>query len=528
LLYLFVALILFVFRADAAAAGHKSFAKFAAIAGLFTCSMWLKETAEAMFVFAVTGLALALITARRMPAVRSAGIVRKHAALLAAFAAGFAMCKAPYLFFQRPAGSTPAIYTSYAITSKLVGDNAFFYLTQQPDIILLGVFASMVTVLVWWRLRFSLPDDPKSLGNLIFIASLLATAWAYVVGLLIWRWPMSYYLLVPAIFFRIVTCYGLYVAWCGKLCSRRNWFRLAAVISCLFLYAVVCLYYTGAAQVAYSQIYTTALRAYAGLSQQNDSLVIESYPFYSEQVWNSMQLFNVAFHKDRKVTGIASNINPAVLTPEIKQLVHLTDEVIRDNERWPKEGDYVLTFTGNLLGTWEVRGIAPWFSDGSDLQRDGSYDMTIVEEKREYFPAAFLNIWTHRPNADALYSGFQLYRINKGPRFTWLGRYPDGWTTGRARLTMYPRYANHAEAHVSTSPNNPSNHVSVYRNDVLYAQADLSTGNEWSCPLSAAGDDKPTTFRFEVARTFVPMKIHLNRDKRELGVLVRLESVGRY
>jgi hypothetical protein len=222
--------------------------------------------------------------------------------------------------------------------------------------------------------------------------------------------------------------------------------------------------------------------------------------------------------------GIADLVDPAVITPEMMQLLLITDADLANNEKnFPKKDDYVIAITGNGLATWQVRGVAPFYGEGSFLQRDGSYDLQVVAEERSYFPSVFVNIWTQRFDARQTYVGYDLYKVVEGPRFTWLGRYPDGWIGRRARLALFPEYVANALVHVSTSKYNPSNSVSVFRDEVLIDRVRLSEGTEHTFKLVPIARTSPTVFRFEVDRTFVPQKLHLNRDKRELGAMIRLE-----
>ena len=339
---------------------------------------------------------------------------------------------------------------------------------------------------------------------------------------------MTYYPFLPAMLFRFVLGYGFYVARRERFWRTRVWAGVMGATLLLFLYAAVDLYYSGVAQVGYSRLYTHAIRDYSSV-RPNAPLTIESYPFYAEQVVNTQRLLGLVFHQDRQVKGISDLVDPGVVTKEMRQLLRVSDADLSQNEaNWPKKGDYVLAFTGDLLANWQIRGVAPWFSDGSDLRRDGGYDMELLREQRIYFPAVFLNVWTLRPQARDIYLGYQLYRVAEGPRFTWLGKYPDGWMGKTARLTMYPDHVTRAEVYVSTSLYNPQNSVSVYRDEVLIGRSDLSPGREWALPLIAAAKERPTTFRFEIARTFIPRNIHLSRtDMRQLGARIRIESLGR-
>jgi hypothetical protein len=230
------------------------------------------------------------------------------------------------------------------------------------------------------------------------------------------------------------------------------------------------------------------------------------------------------FDEYRRLYGIADILDPSVVTPEIKQLLSLSDAAVASNEKnLPKKDDYVLAMTGNELATWHVRGVTPYYSDGSFMNKDGAYRMQELAEATAYFPSVFLNLWTYKLDVRHVYAGYKLYRVIEGPRFTWMGRFPDGWIGKRGRLILYPRYTENALVHVSTSRYTPENSVSVYQDDVFLEKVPLTEGHEHTFKLQATGKDAPTVFRFEIERTFVPKELRLNMDKRELGAFVRLE-----
>jgi len=531
-LYLCLSLILLLFY-SLPADKPLDIPKLGVISILFACAIWFKETAQVMFVFGAAGVAVAFAAGplrRASFPPQFAALFRRYSAFILALALGLGAAKLPYLLFRADGKSAASTYTTYSVTAGLVLKNTLFYLIQQPDVVFFGLLAAAGLLIIWRRRRpLSREADPKTQSDFVFVASLLAMAWAYLGALLIWRWSMAYYLFVPSIIFRFCLGYAMYTIWRERYWTARPWVAVTLGSALLLLYAAVYLFYTGAAQVGYSQVYDAALRSYLAASHQNDRLILESYPFYAEQVANSEELLSAVFHAGRNVTGIADIVNPAVVTNEMRELRLVTDADLRKNEgNWPKKGEYVLDFTGDLLANWQVRGVAPWFSDGSDLRRDGGYDMTVVAHERLYFPALFRNVWTGWPNFAEVSVGYELYRVTEGPRFTWLGRYPDGWMGHSARLTIYPEYVTRAKVYVSTSQYNPQNSVSVYRDDVLLGRSDLSPGKEWLLPLSAAAKDRPTIFRFEVARTFVPRNIHVYEgDTRQLGARIRIESLGR-
>jgi len=498
--------------------------KSAVIGLVFVCSLWTKETSLALFSFAIAGIAATLLlypnTRVRKP---GASPLHGYARLLFGLAFGFLLSKLPFVLFTNTAGVGKGTYTAYDLTRDIVVENAVFYLTQQPDVVVIGAIATFF-VFILFRFAKSSPAslDERARYDLVFLIGLLAMAWSYCAIFLIWRWPMAYYLLLPAITFRFVLLCSLYAVTRLKLCRPRVRTTAVATIALLLLHASVYLWYTGSSQVRYSQVYSDALEKYAKLSHAGDSLTIESYPFYAEQVINTKFLLDLVYHEPRRLYGIADLIDPNVITLKMRQLLSITDAMLAANEgNVPKKGDYVLDITGDNLGTWQTRGVGPFYSDGSFLVQDGAYEMQELGNERSFFPAAFLNVWTHRAELRQTYIGYKIYRVSEGPKFTWLGRFPDGWMGRRTRLILYPEYVKNALVHVVTPKYNPINTLRLYRDDVLIDSVVLPQGKEQTFNLQTA--DRPTLFRFELDRTFVPSQLHLNRDDRELGALISLE-----
>ncbi len=497
--------------------------KYAAITILFALSLWSKETSVALLIFAMAGATAAFLYRRRASIPnRGTDELRKYTHLLVALGVGFILSRLPYVIFKASrADQLP--YTTFKVTWNIIADNALFYVTQQPDVIGFGVIA-VVLVLIVIRSMVAAPNKftKEQWSAVIFVFSLLAMAWASVALFLVWRWPMGYYLFLPSIIFRFGTGYGIYSVISSRALHKKVRRTGSLSMTALLLHAAVYLWYVGSSQVEYSKIYTEALVKYLSVSHNADSLIFEAYPFYAEQVGNTIDLFRAVFHQERRVYGIADLINPAVVTREMRGLRSVSDADLRRNQsNWPQKDDYVMAVTGDKLATWQIRGVAPWYSDGSDLQKDGAYDMRMIAEERQYAPELFFNIWTHWWSAKRTYIGYQLYKVISGPRFTWFGKYPDGWLGRRAELTLYPPAVGHARIYFATSKYNPQNRVSVFKDKQALNSVPLIEGKEEVIDLLC--DDHPTTFRFEIERIFVPKTLRLNKDSRELGVRVRVE-----
>ncbi len=529
LLYLFCSIVLFLFYFT----GTFSVSRYCAICSMFLCGLWSKETAIVLFPFCATGIILAQLLGRRKFQGGDGNPIRfRYLCLTAALGLGGLISRIPYLIFAHDGGSNGTAYMNYSLSWRLFVGNMRFYITQQPDVTGFGILATLFLVVVFRRVIWpaSGATDEKALFDFTFAASLLAMAWSYMAILIIFRWGMGYYSFLPGMVFRFAAGYGFFILWKQKVCQPKFFARSAAFASLLLAFSMIYLWYVASSQIIYSQVYTTALRDYLNRSRNGDSLIFESYPFYSEQVGNTKALFGSVFHQKRRVYGIADVVDPAVVTPAMRSLLAVSDLSLAANEQnIPKKDDYVVTLTGDELGTWQIRGVGPFYSDGSVLQSDGGYDMTLLADHRVYWPQLFVNVWTYRPAFRWTYMGYKIYRVESGPRFVWFGRFPDGWIGKQARLVLYPEYVSNAVVHLSTSKYNSPNSVVLFRNDVPVDRAVLSVGKESTFHLSAntssaAEHDAPTVFRFEVEKIFVPRRYHLgNDDRRKLGAFVRLE-----
>jgi len=525
LAYLFLVTALAAFHRFGARRGRPPAWTLAAIAALVALAMWTKETSLVMLAFC-PGAAIAGAYAARVPLRHPARLphLPAYGWLFAAVIAGLALARTPYLLAMRGGGATS--YVDYQVNAELVGDNLAFYASQQPDVLLLGIAALVAMYLAARRMRARAGELPsRTLFDFMFVGGMLATAWGYYAGLIVWRWPMGYYMLLPSILFKFVALYGALLAIGeGRLAGRplRAAYAFGAVT---VLYAAIHTYYVVTSQVSYSRMYTEAVSRYVALSRPGERLVIESFPFYSEQVTNTRQVIALMSGEDRVVGGIADLLNPAVVTPEIVKLLRLLPQQLEDNERaFPHRGDYVLVMTGNKLATWFVRGVTPYFSDDSLLLKEREYDMIPVAENRSYVPAAFMHVWTYGLQYGPTYIGYKLYRVtSERPRILWRGRYPDGWMGKSASIRLFPEYGKRAVITMSTPAFNTPNRVTVTQDGVKIRDLVLAEGREESFEVENSGDRVPTRIGITVQKTVVPKELELNQDKREIGILVRIE-----
>lgn len=525
LAYLFVIAILVIFFTMDLRRRNRSAMQFASISVLSALAIWSKETSLVLLVFCPVAI-VASMTVNRVwiRSLRKSDCLQSYPILFLSIIAGYLLSKVPYFIFPNDGGLTN--YIDYKINLKLVVDNLVFYVTQQPDVLFFGLAALVLCSMAMLRLRaHEYRRMPKLRSNLIFVIGLLLMAWSYYLGLLIWRWPMGYYMLLPSIIFKFAAFYGLVFVYENKMFSTGLYRALCSMVFICIGYASIHSFYVASSQISYSRMYTEAVSKYLAVSKPNNRLIIESFPFYAEQVGNTEHLISIMSGKNRVVSGIADLLNPEVATPEILKLLSISQEQLDNNVKsLPTKDDYLLVMTGDKLGTWFVRGVTPYFSKDSILKKYGAYDMKLVAEDKLFSPSAYLNIWTNKLYFGSTYFGYKLYRVlDNRPKIFWRNRYPDGWIGKTASITLFPEFGKHVLITVSTPNFNSPNRLNVTQDGVQIKSLALIEGKELSFEICNCGKKVPTIIKFFVEKTAVPRKLKINKDKRELGILIRAE-----
>ena len=453
-------------------------------------------------------------------------MAREYATLLGYLTAGAACTKIPYIIFKEKISS--ASYTEYQITAKLVKENIYFYITQQPDVLFFGLLSLGLLAWAFRDLFISRRSvEERTVRGLVMATSICAMAWAYYLALMIWRWPMGYYMLIPAVLFKFSAVYGVFIFKKQSLGSALV-IKTAYTAAIVFgIYGALSTYYIAFSQIAYSRIYTEAILKYKSIQKADQKLIIESYPFYAEQIGGTANLLSLDDPYTSRVKGIADLLDPSAINPELLQILNVSKADLDNNiHSLPKKNDYLLVFTGDKLATWFLRGVTPYFTTDSLLKRQKEYDMELVDEDSISNPALFINTWTNRPNARQTYVGYKLYRVLENePKFLWTGRYPDGWIGTHASLKVNRAYARPVIIRVSAPPFTLPNKVVITRDGKPLQVVELTDTNEKSVELRGAAADMDV-FGFSVQRAVSPKTLKINDDKRELGVRITLEDTS--
>lgn len=479
---------------------------------LFCFAIWTKETSLALLAVPVGGIIIttAVAACRSWTQPKRSQYVRFLVALLL----GFGLSRIPYLVFPDESGSST--YTTYPINSELVIGNIEFYIFQQPDLFVFGIASTIALSAQLWA---SFTGRLRPNRYLPLFLSVCGAAWGYIVVLLVWRWPMAYYTLMPAMFFRLAFVYSV-CTFCQHSWSRVVSIAMAA-ITCLFVlpYSI----YIIESQIAYSRLYTEALQTYVE-EPERGNLIMENYPFFSEQVGGTSQYLQLLGLR-ATVKGIGDLMDPTPFPKALLNLLDLTQEDIGKNtSNLPREGDYVLTFTGDKLATWFLRGVTPYYRENSMLGIQSPYQARLVSESEIRFPAVFINTWTWLPEARFTFLGYKLFRIGEDePKFLWLGHYLDGWIGRSASLQINKSFS--GPVHLKASAPNFAlpNKLTIKMNGEVIKSILFNSTDEMDIILPVDAG-RQTLFEFEVEKAISPSLIGMNKDIRLLGVRLNFSN----
>lgn len=480
-----------------------------AIALLICLGMFMKETTTAMTVFALSGIVASLFF-------RDEGAYRKES--VKAFSLLFVSISAGILFVRflhaqlTPAGSK-AIYTTYPITRELVTANLAYYVKQLPDILLLFMLASVVLV-------FGMLGRPRGAARKItFAVSLLALAFGYAGGLLIWRWPLGYYMLIPGVLLPIVVVSGI---WMSQ--NIRNSRLLMGVFIALLalsrLYTIPYSVYVATTQKVADRIFTDAVGVYAQRAAGGERLLVEEWPFYNEQVIESNILVRDIYgRKDLKVEGINDLLNASEI-PAQTALLYGIREMPARAPRMPRKGDYLLSLSCENPSSWTVRGVSHC-DDGSMLNEEEGLE--LISQRKIAWRGIQMEAPGFFPHGQRYRKEYRLYKIGDWKMISWNGRWSDGWI-GRHAECLLQAGPGGRKAIFSGEAHDPA--VPLQFEIAVDGKKRAPVSIEKSGPFSFAVDlpcmpkALETVISFYSDRAFVPKAVESGNDDRELSVRI--------
>lgn len=528
LAFLFISLFLFVFFCFDKCKYNivMSFLiKHVSLLVLFVLAIWSKETSIVLFAFVITGASVAFFLSRAIDVDYRRDLVKNYFVLLFVLVVSFLVSKMPH--FILPESITDTSYVSYEISIRLIWKNFKFYIIQQPDVFVSGVFSLWLLFCVGWKLiKKDIVFDDQKFSAYVFLVASCAMSWGYFCGLLIWRWPMQYYMLLPSVLFKFIAICTVCLFSSGFVSSYLNAFYRVLLLF-VAIYGAFSFYYVMQSQIAYSLLYSSALDKYVKLAKKEPgSLIIESYPFFAEQISGTHDLIQTYWHENFNVKGIGDIINPQTITDkDVMKLLNITPTMIDDNvKNLPKAEDYLLVFTGKKIATWFLRGVTPYFSSDSALKLDGSYDLELMADERISSKVVYFNIWSKRLDAGNSELGYKLYRVkSRQPKFVWRNHFLDGWVGRSSSLVVNSSYGKPLYIKVSIPQFNLPNGIRIFKNGALYKKVNFVNADEKVVLLSGKINDGDV-YTFQVDRVVSPEELGINNDTRELGARLDLHQ----
>ena len=500
-----------------------TFARFVAwlcIVALMCVAVLTKETAAVISVFAFSGAVITYLSGKNENLIGS-GKTRDYLILLACSV--FSIVLSRGLFYATRPAESLSVYTSYPIKSEVVLNNLKFYTSQQPDVLFLGIVVALLLG-VLYRQR-----GQHNAKSLVLASTLFLTSSAYIVGLLIWRWALGYYLLIPSSFFSIALAISLWSVRGTSISGKIAYVAVLFLVLLTRLYSIPYSYYVARAQRAQDRIYTEAVERYMQIAKPGEWLLVEEWPFFVEPVVQSNVLVHEIFGKRQlQVEGVQDILSNMIIPEDVLRLNNFS-RILDGTSRSPKKNDYILTFTGDRQSSWMLRGVSPFLNESGSIYRKRGLKLEDVASDT----AAWKGISYDLPSLWGLPSfgiprirtfsaGYSLYRIKDPVPFvtvkgeTW----PDGWM-GRHLLVQ----ATGGPVAVVFS--------SKWRPPSAPDAELIVSGLERPYSFSGPGGGQPVTLcvprghtvSIEASRVFVPKLLHVNDDGRALSYQFKLIPV---
>ncbi|GAB4489505.1 MAG: hypothetical protein OHK006_21300 [Thermodesulfovibrionales bacterium] len=476
---------------------------------LILLGLLMKETAAAMIVFAAAGMVLSFLV-RDTDASRKEN-VRAYSVFFAAVAAVIVLVKL-FIWYFTPIGSKE-VYTTYPITRELITANLTYYARQLPDVLLFYVLSTAVLAAAAWK------RPAGSAHRIIFAASLLALAFGYAGGMLFWRWPLGYYMLVPAVLLPIVLVSGVWMSRSIRG-SRLLLGSLVALVVLSRLYSIPYGVYVVGMQKTADCLFTEAIGAYAEKAVDGERLLVEEWPFYNEQVMQSNILVRDIYgRKGLRVEGINDLLNIRETSSDTLILFGVGELPARE-PRLPRKGDYLLVLDCENPSSWVVRGVshcddAAMISEGRGLE--------LVSQRKIAWKGIQAEAPGFSPKLRNYRKEYRLYKIRDWKMISWRGRWADGWIGRNADCTIQAgdgarRAVFSGEAYGQPVPLT----LDVSVDSVRHVAVRIEQPGPFTLVVDLGGvpATRDAVISFSADRVFVPQANDISDDRRALSVRI--------
>ena len=477
-----------------------------------------KETAAVFIVFAFTATGIAFLFHKKYDTIDNQG-VKPYLLLLISTACSIALARG--LFFALTPSNASNIYTTYQINLALILNNLKFYVSQQPDVLLLGLITAISVGVLYKQ------GNQLSVKSFVFGSAMFFTGLAYILGHLIWKWALGYYFLVPSSLFSI----AIVVTLCSlgrSLRSKKIMYVSIALILITRVYSIPYFSYIAHAQKAQDKIYTEAIKNYVQRAGPDERLLVEEWPLLVEPVIQSNILIKRIFGKEElQLEGIKDIVSNMTISQDTLKRYNFT-RVPDKSIRLPRKNDYILTFTGNRQSARRLRGVSPFVNKkGSLCKRRGMELVKVATNEvnwKGFEISPFLN---KMPTKHKYSAGYILYKVkNPLPKFWWEGRWSDNWISSKAKFSFL--YRNQTTVFVFTgfvTKHTVPSFLTITQDNNIIKKVLLDKAGPFSFTLEVSSPKSNSLVDIEVdaAKTFNPKILGLTNDDRNLSVQLQVQ-----
>ena len=408
-------------------------------------------------------------------------------------------------------------YTTYQLSLSIIADNLEKYVKYNFDILIWGGLGLAANFFAFLRGRFRF--------KYAFLLIVNVTGWAYIAGLCLWHWSMSYYLYPAAMLFAL-SLGGLdgMVNLDGKMRKKlvTTVYAVAGTVS--LLYGIVSNYCVASSQIDVSRAYTDSIYTLLGVAEDGDRVLLENYYLYVEQVDQTNRILTKYFQKDVQVYGALQSIWNRHATDEELEVYGYT-RAEYENEKAtivPQVGDYVVHYINNRNYYGRTRAINP--SNTMDVFGkliESGYTLETIGESIRY--RWLWDVTTSPFGIGQAEAGYQIWKITDyTPVSKFNGVYGDGWS---GKTIQVDNYAASEEGQITvkdigTVTNGYTNNTlriyvdGEYSDTIQVAQGSTITLNDY-----VPADQEMHSLLMEIDKIFVPSALNQNSaDDRELGI----------
>lgn len=492
---------------------------WAAITILIFVAILTKETAGVIIVFAVAGGAVAFLFHKK-------SMLHKYDVkpyLLLLITSAFSAVMARALFYSLRPSDASSVYTTYTVNSTLVLNNLKFYAAQQPDVLLLGLITALFLAVLYKR-------NELNTKFFVFGSAIFFTGLAYILGQLIWRWPLGYYLLVPASLFSIAIVTTLYSP---GLCSGSKRIIYVSIVLILLtrVYSLPYFWYIANSQKAQDRIYTEAIGYYLQWAKPGERLLVEQWPFFVEPVFQSNILVKMIHGKEQlQIEGIQDIVSNIFISPDTLKLYGLT-KIPDKSTRMPRKNDYILNFTGDRQSPWILRGSSPFLNEKESTCIAQGMQLEKIIEKEVSWKGLQLWYSSVLPKFKQYSAGYKLYKV-KDPAtvILWEGKWSDNWISNIAKCSFWVQKEKEKFffTGVVTEHTIPSSLYLVQDNNNIIKRIILDKSGPFSFILefSSAKKGEHVVLDLVTGKTFNPKTLGINNDERNLSIQIAIQRIS--